>query len=265
MKSIPKKKIAFIAIALCFVFLLSFAVLAFIKGRKLTDTESIALHDYSDSLINYFENFEDSEEYEATLYQKELAFTLDYFYYEDSKESITTEELTNFLKDNFNTELNMETIEEDFTNLLIANKCAYYDSEEAIIKITPPSPTKKERARIPITKYLEKSIKKKGNSFEVSYEKYVIESAYDALNCLSRQENPEETEGSEEQSSEVSQSENTAKMMSYLKTESKINTAQDALTPECTKELSESKSTITIVYKTQNSKLFIEKIEHWKA
>ena len=81
MKSVSKKKIATIAIILCFAFLLTLTILTFTKSRKMTDAESIALHDYSDSLINYFDNFKETEGDETSLYQKELAFAIDYFYY----------------------------------------------------------------------------------------------------------------------------------------------------------------------------------------
>lgn len=263
MKSISKKKITTIAIVFCFVFLLSLTVLSFIKSRKLTDSDSIVLHNYSNSLVNYFENFEDIEGQELSLYQKQLAFSLDYFYYEESKETVPLEDFSAFLKDNFNTELNMETLGEDLMNPALVSKSAIYNTDEETIQITPPSPTKRERAKIPITKYLETTIKKKGNTFKVTYEKYVIESAYDALNCLSRQENPEEQEEGEQLDIEdAPKSNNTAKMMSYLNAKSTIKNAQDALTPECTKELSEVKSSMTVTYKMQDSKIFIEKIEY---
>lgn len=257
MKSVSKKKIATIAIILCFAFLLTLTILTFTKSRKMTDAESIALHDYSNSLINYFDNFKETEDSEASLYQKELAFAIDYFYYSESKTAITVEELKNFLKDNFNVELNTDTIEEDFNDPLLASKPAIYEDSEQKVHIEPTAPSKRERASIPITKYLEQSVKKKGSTFEVTYEKYVIESAYDALNCLSNQENSEE---SEEEQSEATNTGNVTKMMSYLKAKSPITAAQDAITPECAKELSEPESTITIVYRAQNSKLYIEKI-----
>ena len=254
-----KKKIIIVVTAICFVFLLSFTILTFIKSRKINNVESIALHNYSNPFVNYLDNFEDSkdgEEPEISLYQKQLAFALDYFYYEKSQSAVSTDELDTFLKQTFNIELDTGTLFDDLHINRILSKNAFYDPDESIIEISPPSPTKRERARIPITKYFESSIQKKGDTFTVTYEGYTLESAYDALNCLTDQETPEEAE------EEPSGFDNSAKMMSYLDAKSNIKSAKDAITIECAQKLSEQKSSIIITYKVTDSQFFIEKIEH---
>ena len=257
MKVISKRKIVPIIIIFSFTALLGLTILLLVKSHQIDEAEIIALHNYSDNFVNYIANLEKSEEDEEdgpTLYQQQLAIALDYFYYEKGQNQISNEEFSKFLKENFDANFDSENFSNDLYAKLFQEKYIEYDPEKHIISLNPAEPTKKERAIIPIPIMTEKSVKKKGSTYIVEYEKYLIESPYDALNCLADSNNSNEP--NDEESDKI------AKMVSYLNGESTIKSAQDAITPECANQLSEPRNTVVVTYEIENSKFKISSINH---
>ncbi|MBR6811139.1 hypothetical protein IKM56_01725 [Candidatus Saccharibacteria bacterium] len=247
MKNIRKRKPIALIIIFAFSILLSLLILLFINSRKLTDAEKIAIEEHSKPLINYLDNFETIEDREEqpTTEQQYIALAVDYFHFERSQDEIEPENLKTFIQENFNYEINLNDLEFNLQNELLSQKGTSASYEDDKIHLSYRDPSKKERAVISLNYYSPSEIKKKHGSYIVKYDRYIIESPYDMLNCLSE-----------------SESDKTTDLMAYLNAKSNIASAQKAITKECAEKITEPKSSLKVTYKTKDNKFYIEKIEH---
>jgi len=247
MKIKHKRKIIILILIFSVPLLLCFVILLLIRSTKPSSAEKIAVENYAKTYTKYLANFEPipDSEHQPTIEQQYSMFALDYFHYEKNQNEIPIADFKNFIQETF--DYNIDTTDPNIftTSDLIIKKGISANIDDDKINVNYPELDKKARAHIALNYFAQNEIKKSHDSFEVDYDQYEIETPYDMLNCLAETESP-----------------NTAKLMSYLKAETNINTALDAISLECAQKITEPKAQITVTYGVKNNKFFIQKIKY---
>lgn len=180
-KFISKQENAGIMIlgVLILIFLV-FAAIYLIGTKNISSIEEKALREKSNDLMLYIEDITLSESNDIDKY---IIYALDYSYNKSNKNDLSCEEITNFIKENFTIDTDIEKIRNMGVSPLMLEKNITYepatDSYKMNIIKKSPQTIKDE----PIFYYkLEKISKKNKKKYVITYKKYIIENPENMLN-----------------------------------------------------------------------------------
>ena len=247
MNSEARIKISKLAITVAALLIAAIAGIIIIKSQPtefpLSDLESIALKEKTETAINYLEEIDkDSETYDnLTDYPLDrfVAFALEYNYNENDKTEISAKQIKKLIQSIFDIELKTEDINNVGISPLLLDKNVTHDPVGQVYTINPPT-DKRIIADIPVTKYIEnKTFTDKDKTiYTVVYDKYTAKSPYDVIPHASG-------EG----------------VKDYLEGKGKIKSIKNTITKDNAAEIVAPAKQTAITYVVKNGKILIKTIK----
>lgn len=247
MNSEARIKIPKLAIVVAALLIAAIAGIVIIKSQPtefpLSDLESLALNEHTQTAINYLEEIDkDSETYDnLTDYPLDrfVAFALEYNYNENDKTEITVKQIKKLIESIFDIDLKTEDINNVGISPLLLDKNVTHDPVGQVYTINPPT-DKRIIADIPVTKYIENKTfaDKDKTTYTVVYDKYTAKSPYDVISHASG-------EG----------------VKDYLEGKGKIKSIKKTITKDNAAEIVAPAKQTTITYVVKNGKILIKTIK----
>lgn len=189
-KEYLKENIGVVFISLIiFVFIVGLIVY-FLISRNVSKIEVNKINELTEEKINFIDDIVLNKGNELDKY---IVYSLNYSYNVNSKNKMTSEEISAFIKETFNKKVSSDEIKDiGVTSLMVENNITYNSgNDEYVLNIIPLS------AKVISTKkivyYKQNTIKKNSRKkYTVTYTKYVINNPYDLFNYyLEKNQNEE--------------------------------------------------------------------------
>lgn len=233
-KVIPVLLVIMILIALG---LLLFTMLK--NNTKLTDLEKIKINEISDKYMSYIDDVEDVTSKDNDRY---ILYALDYAYYEEGKDTLTTGELRKIINSIFNKNLKDEEIISIGITPVMNERSIIYDGEKNTYSIIKNKKSYAEIATEKIVRYEIKEIKKKKNKYIVKYNKYVVTNPYEIVNYYNEK------------------NEDTKEINEYLSGNISKNKILKYINKENISKIGKKESEVSITYIIKDNKILIDNI-----
>ncbi|MBR3116613.1 MAG: hypothetical protein IKF36_01910 [Bacilli bacterium] len=189
MKEIYKKFIAYaskkenfgkVLLGILLLIFLVLTIIYFIGTGRISKIEEEKITRESAKYLSYIEDITESDSDEIDKY---IIFALDYSLYNENNSSMTSEEISKFIKTNLNIDVDKEKIINlGITEEMLAKNITY-DAGKDIYTINQKEVTGKQISETKIIYYKLNNIKKTTkSSYKAFYDKYVITNPYDMLN-----------------------------------------------------------------------------------
>lgn len=163
------------------VFVLLIGILIyFLITRSVSKIEENKIREKSDNLINYINDISDNKSKEVDKY---IIFALDYSYNVNSKNKMTSEEISDFLSKNFTKKFSADDVKKMGISPSMLDRNITYDSADDSYKLNNPNKSASIIAKTEIVYYKLKKIRKfNSKKYTVTYTKYIIEDPYKFMN-----------------------------------------------------------------------------------
>ncbi|MBR6166154.1 hypothetical protein IKQ65_00800 [Candidatus Saccharibacteria bacterium] len=247
MNSEARIKIPRLAIVVAVLLIAAIAGIIIVKSQPtefpLSDLESLALTEHTETAINYLEEIDkDSETFDNLAdypLDRFIAFALEYNYNENDKTEISAKQIKKLIESIFDIALKTDDINNVGISPLLLDKNVTHDPVGKIYTLNPQT-DKRIIADIPITKYIENKTftDKDKTTYTVVYDKYTAKSPYDILPHL------ESMEG----------------VNDYLNGNGKIKSLKDSITKSAAEKLGGPVKQTTIEFVLKDKKLLIKSI-----
>lgn len=239
-----------------FIFI-AFTAIYLIGTKNISGIEKKELLRVSDDLIYYIEDIKDSKSKDIDKY---IIYALDYAYNKESKNSMTCDEIYEFLNEHFTLKTSVEAIKDiGVTPLMLERNIVYDDSKQSYMLIVNNDARK--IAETPITYYkVEKISKTNKRKFVIKYKKYVIENPYDMLNFyIDKNTN---TSGQEDENGNVTYDlVDILPIRNYLLGNGKIIDFKTSINDKDISKYGKSSGTLKVTYIVKDDKIYIDKIK----
>ena len=185
-KNMIKDKIMYIIVGIIIVILL---FLLIINYHKLLPLEEASITNYSNKMMRYM----DVLEKENLDYY--VCYTVTYYKNEYNKNSVSVNEIVNFINKHFNKKVTKKEIESLGVTPYMIEKYITYNDGEKKYTITTDELSYADIAKIKVVNYDIEKIKKINKKiYEITYNKYVIDNPYDILNYYVDKKKEDEAE-----------------------------------------------------------------------
>ena len=239
-----------------FIFI-AFTAIYLIGTKNISGIERKELMRISDELIPYIEDIKDSQSKDIDRY---IIYALDYAYNNESKNSMTCDEIYNFLEEHFTLKTSVEDIKNTGITPIMLEKNIVYDDSKQSYKLIVNSDARKI-AETPITYYkVDKISKSNKKKFVIKYKKYVIENPYDMLNYYI----DKNTNTSSEENKESNNNYELVDILpirNYLLGNGKILDFKKSINDNDISKYGKSSGTLKVTYVVKDDKIFIDKIK----
>ena len=249
MKKIISNKYFIIAIVLVIIAISCFLI--FKKNNKITNLEKIKVEETSLEIADYLDEVTEHNEEKG----KYICFAIEYLYNKLDKNTFTASEVVDVINKYFNEEYDMNTVFDIGVTPYMADKGIVLDRSNASYTYNKTN-VRSDIAATPIVKYELDSIKKiNNNTFEATFNKYVVEKPYEILNYYNNK-------NISNSKAVMSDSTAEAKIVSeYLKGNSKVIEVKKLITKDNISKIGKKDKKITIKYIVKEGNLRIEKIK----
>lgn len=175
-----KENINVVILGILVLIFLIITIVYLIGTKNISSIERKELVTKSTSLSKYIEVIADSESKEIDKY---IVYALEYSYNVNSKNKLTTDEIYNFLKENFDIGITKEKIKDIGISPLMVEKNIVYDEEKDVYTMNIVKVNPQQLAETPVVYYkLDKISKSNRKKYVLTYTKYIIEDPYKMLN-----------------------------------------------------------------------------------
>lgn len=252
-----ENNIGIIGLGVIIFIFIAFTTIYLIGTKNISGIEKKELLRVSNDLVYFIEDIKDSDSKDIDKY---IIYALDYAYNKESKNSMTCDEIYNFLTDNFTIKISVDDIKNiGITPLMLDRNIVYDDSKQSyILGINSDA---RKIAETPITYYkVEKISKSNKKKFVIKYKKYVIENPYDMLNYyINKNTN---SEGKEDENGNVQYDlVDILPIRNYLLGNGKLLDFKKAINDEDIKNYGKSSGTLKITFTVKDDKIYIDKIK----
>lgn len=238
-----------IGIILIFLLLLVFIIVRL--NTRLTPVEKIKLTELSNNIVKNIEYVEQSK---SNKLDKYINYTMEYFYNEKNKDTLSVEEVVKFINNTFDIKINKEELIKLSQTEELLNNHVLYEPSLNKYKIEKQQMTYSDIASNKIIKYdIDKIIKKNKNKFIITYKKYEVSNPYKILNYYTNLNN-------KNINSKNKKTYDTKEIEEYLKGNKKVSDIKKYITDKNIKKVGKVKDSIKIIYKVKDSKILVEKI-----
>ena len=239
-----------------FIFI-TFTAIYLIGTKNISGIEKKELLRVSDNFIYYIEDIKDSKSKDIDKY---IIYALDYTYNNDSKNSMTCDEIYDFLTENFTIKTSAEEIKNiGVTPLMLERNIVYDDSKQSYMMVGNSDARK--IAETPIVYYkIEKISKSNKKRFVIKYKKYVIENPYDMLNYyIDKNTNSSNEENNDKK--DYNDLVDIVPIRNYLLGNGKIIDFKKTIKDEDISKFAKSSGTLKVTYVVKDDKIYIDKIK----
>ncbi|MCX4248602.1 MAG: hypothetical protein OSJ65_02420 [Bacilli bacterium] len=238
-----KKKILIIVgivIALVAIICLIFIFLGK-DNKKLNELELNALTESGKKTSLYFDKLLEKDTNGVEEY---ICFALFYSENELNKNTLTSKEISNIIKEYFNLDITEKRIEDNgLSPLLVMNSISFND-ETKIYNKDSTNYTQADIAHMDVSIYLFDKAKKQKDKYVVTFKEYTIIDPYKVLNYYQ----------------DLNDDENVAKALDYLKGKSNVSDFKKLINSDMIEKVSELKDSIDVTYIIKDNKLLIDSI-----
>ena len=157
--------------------------------RSVSNLEYELVKNNSDKYVYYLE---DIDSYDSDL-EDFIIFSLDYSYYENSKSSMNTKEMSSFINDVFDKDFKESDLEDYGVSEKMVKKNITYDNSNKSYSISKKFDAKNvDKEKVSFYR-LDKMRKSSKSTFKVTYSKYTVEDPFTILNYyIEKGSNPED-------------------------------------------------------------------------
>ncbi|MBO5475965.1 MAG: hypothetical protein J5982_05675 [Bacilli bacterium] len=235
-----KSKIILISILGVLILLVIILLVLLLSSNKIRELEKIKIEEVSKDTLKYLEDYNISEK----KYDKYILYALEYSYNENGITELSYEEIIEIVSKRFNVEIKPEILDSmGITELLVENFVTI--NNEGKYELIRKHMTQSYIAEIPVVEYKIDKIKRKDKKYIVTYDKYVINNAYDVLNYYS-QNKPDY---------------DTTKIYNYLTCKGLLKDVKETITDEVLENIGKKEKGIKVTYIIDNDNLLVDKIE----
>lgn len=248
MKKILKNKIVLFSIIGLLFLSIVIVIIMLLNKNKLTELERVKINEASQIVENYLDEITLHNDTEG----KYIDFAIELLYNETDKELYSIEDVLNVINGTFDIDYKEEELLKVGITSEMVDKGIVFDSTNNSFKYNSGK-TKADIAATPIIKYsINKINKKDNNTFEVKYDKFIVENPNEIYNYFVN-ENIERS--SEEEKYD------TKDIIAYLKGEEKIGKIKKIINSENIKEFGKIEDGPTIKYILKDDKLLIGELK----
>ena len=252
-----ENNIGIIGIGVIMFIFITFTTIYLVGTKNISGIEKKELLRVSNDFIYYIEDIKDSNSKDIDKY---IIYALDYTYNSTSKNSMTCDEIYDFLSENFNIKTSVDEIKNMGVTPLMLDRNIVYDDSKSSYAIVANNDARKI-AETPIVYYkMEKISKSNKKKFVIKYKKYIIENPYDMLNYyIDKNTNSTNKEDNEEKSD--NDFVDIIPIRNYLLGNGKIVDFKKSIKDEDISKFAKSSGTLKVTYIVKNDKIYIDKIK----
>ena len=230
---------------------LVFTAIYILGTRNVSNIEAKKIDKESTKYINFIDDITESKSKDLDKY---IIFALDYSMNNDSKSSLTSKEITKFLKKNLNMDVKREKIISVGITDEMRLKNITYDTSKDIYTLNLSDKTGKDIKDTKIIYYKANKIRKINRStYLIKYDKYYINNPYDMLNYYI------------DKNALASEDEfiDTTPIKNYLLGSSNVDSIKAIIknNEADLKKYAKKKGSVKITFKTKGNKLVIDRIK----
>lgn len=259
-KITDKENVGIVILGVLILIFLVFAAIYVIGTRNISAIEEKSLRNKSSDLMMYIEDITLSDSKEIDKY---IIYSLNYSYNYNSKDTLTCEEIYNFLKDNFTLETSVEAIRNMGVSPLMLERNITYETTTDSYKLNI---TKKDANTISQTKItfykLEKISKLNKRKYSVTYSKYEIIDPYKMLNYY-MDENMNNSGTEDENGNVIYDLVDTTPIVNYLTGSGKLSDIKSLIREDNIDKYAtlDKKGKIKVTYVVKDEQLLIDNIK----
>ena len=176
---------------------------------------------------------------------KTIAFALNLNYANTESNTISQSELLSILESHISVVPSEDELKNEQLDLELSRVYIRHRPDETNYTLLNQYEDKRVVANTPITKYILKDVKKQNDEFFATYDKYIIETPYKAINRTSQ----DSTKGEHS-------------INAYLDGHGTPLSIKEIITPENIIDIAEPESELRVIYKFQNNQILFEKIDN---
>ena len=230
--------------------------------EDVSSVEKIKLTEISNSIIDCFEDIEDTESKELDKY---IIYALDRNYLNNESDSLTTEDMAKFLNDIFSINIAAEDLENTGISPAMLDKNIVYDFNAKTFTMFKSKLRMSEIAETKIYKYELNEMYKEDGKYIVTFNKYIVSNPYQILNYYNDLNNKASQPVVDEETGEVieeasGEKVDTKEISDYLRGNATMETIKKYITSQNIDEVGENKGVVTIKFVEKDDKLLIDSI-----
>lgn len=229
------------------VILLLLIIILIMNNKKMSVLEEKSINSYSSKMINYVENLSSVKENEIDKY---IISAVKYYYNEENKTEIKVDEISKFIKENYNVTISTKKILELGLSEKLIKENIQLNTERKAYSYQE-NKTLKDIASTKIPVYKLEKIKKKNKvTYQAIYQKYIIKNPYEVLNYYDKLNNKKKTYNKYD----------TTNLLNYLTGKTTVKEFINSIDMKDLEKFGKKKEKMTIEYKVIDNNLTIKKI-----
>lgn len=251
-KTTESRSIGIVILGILVLIFLVFTSIYLLSAKNVSSIEKQEIKTNSKELINYIEDITDTESKEIDRY---IIFALDYSYNTNSLNTLTIDQIYDFLNDKFTLKITKEDLEHIGITPVMLNRDITYDSTKKAYTLNIVKKNTNNIMETPIIYYkLDKLSRANKRKYIAVYRQYIIENPYDVLNYyLEKNMNI----GSDEQDKLV----DVTPIRNYLMGNAKVSSVKDIINDEDISKYGKKGKKIKITYIYKDNNIRIDKIK----
>ena len=191
-KEYIKEHINYVVLGILILVFLVSTLVYFLVTRSVSDIEKSKIINETTDYVNYINEIEDIDSESNDRY---ILFALKYYYYQEGKNTLTSTEISDFINDIFDIEMNPKDVKNIGVSPIMAESGVIYNSDNDSYTISIDNTNKRELETKSVIYYKIDSISKSSKSkFSVKYTKYLIENPLELFNYILEYNNGKDLE-----------------------------------------------------------------------
>lgn len=239
-----KNKKIIIVLLPILVILIGSSLVLFTRGNT-SELELIKLKESSNDIVQFLEEIDNDSAEDLDRY---IAYALEYSFVINNKDTLNVKDIKKIIEDRFNISLNEEKLNLVGVTPYLLDKYISHNYELKEYSKYKKY-TQREIAKISVTKYELKDIKKSGKKYILTYDKYLVEDPYKVLNYYINN-----TEKAEEMTE-------MGDLSSYIYGKGTVLGIKNVITKDNIESVGKIDKEVTITYIVKNGKLLVDSIK----
>ncbi|MBR3117018.1 MAG: hypothetical protein IKF36_03990 [Bacilli bacterium] len=181
-KEYIKEHINYVVLGILILVFLVSTLVYFLVTRSVSDIEKNKIIKETTPFVNYINEIENTD---SDSNDKFILFALKYHYYQEDKNTLTSTEISDFINDIFDIEMNPKDVKNIGVSPIMAESGVIYNSDNDSYTISIDNTNKRELETKSVIYYKIDSISKSSKSkYKVKYTKYLIENPLELFNYI---------------------------------------------------------------------------------
>ncbi len=251
-KTMESRSIGIVILGILVLIFLVFTSIYLLGTKNVSNIEKQEIKTNSKDLINYIEDITNTESKDIDRY---IIFALDYSYNINSINTLTIDQIYDFLKEKFTLKIKKEELEHIGVTPVMLNRDITYDSTKEAYTMNIVKKNANVIMTTPIIYYkLDKISKVNKRKYVATYRQYTVENPYDILNYYLEKNM---TIGDKEQDELV----DVTPIRNYLMGNAKVSSVKNIINDKDISEYGKKGKKIKVTYIYKDNNIIIDKIK----